>query len=202
MERFLVFEATFDSQVMIDYTREHSEIPVFAVGVYLWFIFQLPELLPRPFKLRRLFVVWNLLLALFSITGASRVVPTLLRALSDPAHGATLSERFLYTCCTDPAEWYLRGPAGLWMGLFIYSKFPELLDTVRGGARRLGIESNRTSRRPFHPTRRRPASYNNAAKTGVIPPFPPAGSLVRRAHAYRPDLTSFRRRSSCSRRRR
>ena len=29
------------------------------------------------------------------------------------ARGATLSERFLYTCCTDPAEWYLRGPAGV-----------------------------------------------------------------------------------------
>ena len=33
---------------MIDYAREDTEIPVFAVGVYLSFIFQLPDFLPQP----------------------------------------------------------------------------------------------------------------------------------------------------------
>lgn len=32
--------------------------------------------------------------------------------------------------CTDPQAWYLDGAPGLWTFLFIYSKIPELLDTV------------------------------------------------------------------------
>ena len=172
--RFHAFEADFNSQVMIDYAREHTEIPVFAVGAYLWMIFGLPELLPaRACRLRRAFTAWNAALAAFSLAGASRVLPHLLRALGDPAHGGTLRERFVWTCaapprprrqplasgaptprepppplrppplalsaaapssvnrcCTDPAEWYLIGPTGLWVGLFIFSKLPELFDTA------------------------------------------------------------------------
>ena len=30
----------------------------------------------------------------------------------------------------DPQEWHLDGPSGFWLGMFIYSKIPELLDTV------------------------------------------------------------------------
>ena len=53
LARFAAFEADFNSQVMIDYAREHTEVPVFAVGAYLWMIFGLPELLPaRAYKLR------------------------------------------------------------------------------------------------------------------------------------------------------
>ena len=92
--RFHAFEADFNSQVMIDYAREHTEVPVFAVGAYLWMIFGLPELLPaRAYKLRRTFTAWNAALAAFSLAGASRVLPHLLRALGDPAHGGTLRER-------------------------------------------------------------------------------------------------------------
>ena len=36
---------------------------------------------------------------------------------------------FRYSVCADPKEWYLDGPVGLWVGLFIFSKIPELWDT-------------------------------------------------------------------------
>ena len=76
LARFAAFEADFNSQVMIDYAREHTEVPVFAVGAYLWMIFGLPELLPaRAYKLRRTFTAWNAALAAFSLAGASRVLP-------------------------------------------------------------------------------------------------------------------------------
>ena len=39
-------------------------------------------------------------------------------------------EGFQFTVCTDPQSWYLDGPVGLWVGLFIFSKIPELLDTA------------------------------------------------------------------------
>jgi hypothetical protein len=52
----------------------------------------------------------------------TRTVPTLWRALR--------TEGFHYTHCADPEDWYLKGGCGLWVGLFIYSKIPELIDTL------------------------------------------------------------------------
>ena len=84
--------------------------------------------------------MWNLLLAVFSTIGACKTVPVLYHSLLDKG--------FVYTACTDPEQWYLNGPVGLWVGLFIFSKvtrnitaptgladlslwqLPELIDTV------------------------------------------------------------------------
>lgn len=128
--RFRAYEDSFDAQVMIDWTRSHAELPIFATVVYLGCIFYLPAFIEKPFKLRKAFSLWNIGLAVFSFIGATRVVPLLLRALVDPANGDTPWARFRWAVCTNPSEWYLNGPAGLWTGIFIYSKFPELLDTM------------------------------------------------------------------------
>ena len=69
---------------------------------------------------------WNLLLSLFSFAGVCRTVPYLLYHLN--------KEGFYYTTCQDSKDWFLRhdepNPVGFWVTLFIYSKIPELLDTV------------------------------------------------------------------------
>lgn len=116
------YEATYNAQVLIDWTAAHAEVPIFAVVLYLGMVFYLPDLIREKLPLRPLLLLWNLALAVFSMLGASRVVPLLLENL--------FAHDFKYTVCTDPADWYLRGGAGLWTGLFIYSKFPELLDTA------------------------------------------------------------------------
>lgn len=67
-------------------------------------------------------MLWNLVLAAFSILGASRVVPLLLSNL--------MEKGFNYTVCENPSNWYFEGGPGLWVGLFIYSKLPELADTA------------------------------------------------------------------------
>lgn len=54
--------------------------------------------------------------------GCYKTMPVLVSALQE--HGLT------YTTCTNPSSWYLLGPSGLWTTLFVYSKIPELLDTV------------------------------------------------------------------------
>ena len=51
-----------------------------------------------------------------------RTVPHLL-------HNVT-SLPFKDTICRDPAETYGEGACGLWVMLFIFSKVPELVDTV------------------------------------------------------------------------
>ena len=83
-------------------SSEHTEIPVFAVGVYLWAIFYLPDVLPFPLKLRRTFAVWNLALSLFS-TG---LPPS--RALAGPDHRWLEPTPCLCTVLCVPGAWHSR----------------------------------------------------------------------------------------------
>jgi elongation of very long chain fatty acids protein 6 len=103
------------------FTREHLEIPILAVTVYLIALFKLPEFLPRKYNVKKLFAAWNLLLCVFSIAGFSSLGVELIRGVIN--HG------IYYTVCTPALDWYgLHGP-GFWMTAFIFSKLPELLDT-------------------------------------------------------------------------
>lgn len=121
---WLAYEANFKGQPWIDFTREHTEIPVFAVCTYVWIVFYVPNILKDygGFKLRVPFAAWNLFLAVFSTIGTSRTVPFLYKSWQN--------DGFTSTTCKDPKDWYLDGPVGLWVALFIFSKIPELLDTV------------------------------------------------------------------------
>ena len=59
---------------------------------------------------------WNLGLSLFSWMGMFRTLPQLLHNLT------TMSIRD--NLCLDPTETYGSGSTGLWVQLFILSKFP------------------------------------------------------------------------------
>ena len=85
-------------------------------------VFYVPKYITKGIQLRNLWSLWNLALSAFSILGASRTVPHLVNALR--------TEGFVHTVCTPPETWYLRGATGFWVTLFIFSKIPELLDTV------------------------------------------------------------------------
>lgn len=77
----------------------------------------------RPaFKLDTILAVWNLLLAVFSFIGMVRTVPHLIMVFSN--YG------FEYTVCRAALVSYGSGASGLWVALFIFSKYAELLDTV------------------------------------------------------------------------
>lgn len=136
LEAYFAYEAEYEGHPAIVWTQEHMEVPVFAVGAYLWFVFYFPKLqdwhyLPEmKLQLKKPMAVWSLGLAIFSMVGASRVVPVLLAELFDGTKGDTFYERFLFSACGEPAKRYKDGPVGLWTMLFIYSKFPELVDTV------------------------------------------------------------------------
>lgn len=123
---FRKFELEFDAQAATIYTRDHAEIPIFAVSLYLLMVFQLPLLLPqgRKLNLRPVVAVWNGILAVFSTIGFFRVGPVLLYHIRTYGLKASI--------CTDPYYWYRIGPAGLWMTLFVYSKIPGASTRGRG----------------------------------------------------------------------
>jgi len=112
----------YDTHESIEWARRNSDFPVYAVAIYLIIVFYVPEHLSAPFDLRQPWRLWNLLLALFSICGAAHTVPHLAKTVADRG--------VAYTLCEPPEDWYLVGPVGMWVSFFIFSKIPELLDTV------------------------------------------------------------------------
>eukprot|EP00756_Hemistasia_phaeocysticola_P016126 Hpha_TRINITY_DN15458_c3_g2::TRINITY_DN15458_c3_g2_i4::g.173445::m.173445/K10203/ELOVL6; elongation of very long chain fatty acids protein 6 len=114
----------YSSNDVWTWTQDHTEVPVFFVCAYLAFVFKMPEMLEgkEPMKMKGLTALWNLALSVFSFAGLFHTVPVLVSAL--------LERGFRHTVCTDPVEWYMDGKSGLWVMLFIYSKIPELMDTV------------------------------------------------------------------------
>lgn len=66
--------------------------------------------------------MWNLSLAGFSFCGAMRTMPYLLTSIVH--HGS------YYTICEDPIDHYGRGAVAFWATIFVFSKIPELIDTV------------------------------------------------------------------------
>jgi len=64
---------------------------------------------------------WNAGLSIFSWCGVFACVPLLLRTL--------FTNGFYFTTCAPP-RWYGDNLSGLFLGLFIYSKMAELVDTI------------------------------------------------------------------------
>lgn len=73
------------------------------------------------YKWKKILAAWNFSLSLFSWIGAFRTAPQLIHNLTT----MTFRENF----CLDPQMTYGSGSTGLWVQLFILSKFPELIDT-------------------------------------------------------------------------
>lgn len=75
----------------------------------------------KAMDLRGALAGWNVALAVFSFCGAARTLPALV-------YNATAFP-FRRSLCHAAADDWGRGPSGLWVQLFILSKFAELLDT-------------------------------------------------------------------------
>ncbi|RHZ02211.1 hypothetical protein DYB26_000653 [Aphanomyces astaci] len=75
-----------------------------------------------PFGLTSALALWNLGLAVFSTIGSIRTVPFLLNSL--------FTRGVYHNVCSEAFPHYGRGPVGLWVTLFIFSKIPELVDTM------------------------------------------------------------------------
>ncbi|EAN92120.1 putative fatty acid elongase [Trypanosoma cruzi] len=72
--------------------------------------------------LRYAIIVWNLLLSAFSFFGMIVVVPAFLTRISQRG--------MLRALCGNNDEMFYRSSAGFWIGMFVLSKAPELVDTM------------------------------------------------------------------------
>eukprot|EP01064_Diplonema_japonicum_P038124 TRINITY_DN912_c2_g1_i2.p1 TRINITY_DN912_c2_g1~~TRINITY_DN912_c2_g1_i2.p1 ORF type:complete len:321 (+),score=38.25 TRINITY_DN912_c2_g1_i2:52-1014(+) len=118
------FEAEWNVGPGLDFSKLYWEVPVGAVATYLFGLVVVGQVIMsymKPFDLRIPLAAWNWFLAVFSLIGAVRTVPHLLSNLSNSFEG---------TICDSPDVTWGVGATGLWVQLFIFSKIPELVDTV------------------------------------------------------------------------
>lgn len=118
------YEKNWRANDALDFAKGNTWVPYYLCIAYLIFIFGGRSLLKdkKPFGLKSELAAWNLLLSLFSWCGAFRCLPHLVMAIS--------TQSFKDTICTKSSVQYGEGACGFWVMLFIFSKVPELVDTV------------------------------------------------------------------------
>ena len=117
----------FDGAVWTRWTSHNWHVPLLAVAAYMLGIPTLRALMAsrQPLRMPVVTAAWNFALALFSLCGACATVPQLLVG----SEGGLLSRGFYASVCVHPST-YGCGSVGLFVALFIYSKFAELIDTA------------------------------------------------------------------------
>jgi len=118
------FEKNFQAETTVTFAQQTFWIPATLITLYLVGIFGGQAYLKdkKPFGLRNALAAWNLFLSLFSFMGMFRTVPHLLHMVT--------SKPFVETICNPSEVNYGEGATGFWVMLFIFSKIPELIDTV------------------------------------------------------------------------
>lgn len=120
---YFEFEKKYDPIPVLDWMRYHSMAPVYAVVLYGVLIAtgQYAMRNREAWNWRRFMALWNLTLSVFSWIGMFRTLPQLLHNL----YYMSIRDNL----CMDPRVSYGSGSSGLWVQLFVLSKFPELIDT-------------------------------------------------------------------------
>lgn len=102
----------------MDWIQQHPLVPIAACCMYVILIVAGQAFFAKRERCqwRYTLAAWNLGLSVFSFTGMARLLPQLVHNLS------TMSLRD--NLCLDPRSTYGSGSSGLWIQLFIVSKFP------------------------------------------------------------------------------
>ncbi|KAL7068466.1 putative beta-ketoacyl-CoA synthase [Cryptosporidium serpentis] len=117
-------ERTWKGLGMYAWSYNHYYIVFIVSIIYILLIYFGPKVMRyrNALKLEGPLKYWNLSLAIFSIIGSIRMLIYLI----------TINFRygFIASICTPAYIPLTKGPAGLWLILFIYSKYAELIDTL------------------------------------------------------------------------
>ncbi|KAG5188186.1 fatty acid elongase [Tribonema minus] len=98
--------------------------PIGICAVYLLFCYlgTLYMKNRKAYGLNRALMLWNFALAMFSLMGALRTVPHLANVIA--------LKGYKYTITEQGRDWVGGGAVGFWAQMFVFSKIPELGDTV------------------------------------------------------------------------
>lgn len=116
---FMGMEVDFGEMMHRNYVFMLSLVSVYMAFCYFGKRFMAER---EAFDLRLPLAGWNAFLSIFSFIGVLRTLPTLIADI--------ISKPYQATVCTRPLDSWGVGPTGFWVMLFIFSKIPELVDTI------------------------------------------------------------------------
>jgi hypothetical protein len=118
------FERNFVPTKFVDFASNNWWVAIGMVTAYLIFITAGSKFMKdvKAFDIRLPLAGWNALLCLFSFIGMCRTMPYLLASI--------MTKPFEETVCANPMDTWGVETTGFWVMLFIFSKIPELIDTV------------------------------------------------------------------------
>lgn len=120
------FEKNYDVEPLLEWTKHNWWLPISASIIYLFWCYGSQKIMEKRerFDLRYPLAYWNLFLAVFSAYGAVRCIPHFIWNVT--------TYDFDHTVCMHPTigQAWGCGATGLAVQLFIYSKLPELIDTI------------------------------------------------------------------------
>jgi hypothetical protein len=122
---FSAAEKEYDALPIQQYMINNNYIiPIVSVVIYALFCYFGQSIMAnyKPFDLKLPLAMWNLSLSLFSMYGAFRTVPHMVYRITHYT--------FEETVCEDVYTAFGCGAVGFAVMLFIWSKIPELIDTV------------------------------------------------------------------------
>jgi hypothetical protein len=102
------------------WTEDHYEVPAILTVLYVALVFGIKHLMKdrNPFHLKTPLAIWNWILTAFSVMGSIVVGQSLFTEW-------IFGNGIIWELCTPFNE-----HSNMWVMLFIYSKVPELLDTI------------------------------------------------------------------------
>ncbi|XP_074597012.1 very long chain fatty acid elongase 6-like [Brevipalpus obovatus] len=117
------FEQQFKYADKRQWMQDNWHSAFYWIALYMTLVFGGQAFMSNrpPFKLKRLLVVWNIMLAIFSILGAFRTLPEMIHILRKFG--------FYHSVC-NPSYIEITKVSGFWTWMFALSKVPELGDTI------------------------------------------------------------------------
>eukprot|EP00758_Cryptobia_borreli_P008354 Tbor_TRINITY_DN5382_c5_g1::TRINITY_DN5382_c5_g1_i1::g.4249::m.4249/K10203/ELOVL6; elongation of very long chain fatty acids protein 6 len=112
---------TWSSTTLRNTMSNYTDIPIIISCIYIAMILWGPLYIIKPYSVRPILALWNLIIAIFSIIGAYYTVPYLIKQYSNSLY---------VSICGDESRVYAEGKVGFWLAAFILSKIPEMIDTV------------------------------------------------------------------------
>ena len=119
----LPIEKNFNSDSLTSFCANNYGFVIGIVICYATFLVGGTRLMKfmKPFDLKMPLALWNVGLCVFSFLGMCRTVPFILATI--------MTNDYERTVCDAPTQWG-NGTCGFWVMLFIFSKIPELIDTM------------------------------------------------------------------------
>ena len=123
LDQYYAMVQSYKPDEYVDFAQDNWNLCWYIVIGYAVFCFVGPKIMKSntPYDLRLPLFFWNLALSLFSFLGFLNTFPELVRIIL---------KGYKWSVCSHPPDGWGSGVSGFWVMLFIYSKVPELVDTL------------------------------------------------------------------------